>query len=154
MKRRSLLQAGLFALLLALPANNTHAQSAKDRLVILVSVDGLASYYLDDPTAAMPTIRKLARAGAYAKRMHCSFPTVTWPNHTTLVTGVTPGRHGVIGNNVFDRETQKSVPFIPDPLFDKDQIVKVPTVYDVVHGAGLKTAGVCWPASRNSGTLD
>lgn len=154
MTRSLFLHPGLLSLLVALATITAHAQAATDRLVILVSVDGLASYYLDDPKANMPTIRKLAREGAYARRMHCSFPTVTWPNHTTLVTGVTPGRHGVIGNNYFDRATQKSVPFIPDPLFDKDQIVKVPTVYDVVHDGGLKTAGVCWPASRNARTLD
>lgn len=125
-----------------------------DRHVILISVDGLASYYFDDPRAHMPTIRRLAAEGARARRMKCSFPSVTWPNHTTLVTGVEPGRHGVIANNYYDRATKKAVPFIPDPLFDKDEIVKVPTIYDVAHQAGLKTAGVIWPASRNAKTLD
>ena len=71
----------------------------EDRCVILVSVDGLANFYLDDPLADMPTLRKLAKAGARADGMVCSFPTVTWPNHTTLVTGTTPAKHGVIGNN-------------------------------------------------------
>ena len=49
-------------------------------------------------------------------------------------------RHGVIGNNYFDRQSETAVPFIPDPLFDKDEIVKVPTVYDAAHKAGLVTA--------------
>ncbi len=135
---------------------STEARSAdpSGRTVILVSIDGLADYYFDDPRAKMPTIRGLAAKGARAKRMEGSFPTVTWPNHTTLVTGVHPGKHGVIGNNYFDRETKKTVPFIPDPLFDKDEIVLVPTVYDLAHGAGLKTAGVIWPATRNARTLD
>ena len=86
--------------------------------------------------------------------MVCSFPTVTWPNHTTLVTGVPPARHGVIGNNYFDRSTGKNVALIPDPVFDKDQIVKSPTIYDVAHEAGLKTVGIIWPATRNAKTLD
>ncbi len=148
MKTRILL---LFSLVFALAS--AHA-ARKDRHVILISIDGLASYYFDDPRAHMPTIRGLAADGARAGRMKCSFPSVTWPNHTTLVTGVEPGRHGVIGNNYYDRETKKSVPFIPDPLFDKHEIVKTPTVYDVAHDAGLKTAGVIWPASRNAATLD
>lgn len=143
----------LILLTLLLAAFTTQA-AHKDRHVILISVDGLASYYFDDPRAHMPTIRSLAANGARAKRMKCSFPSVTWPNHTTLVTGVEPGRHGVIANNYFDRKTKKTIPFIPDPLFDKHEIVKVPTVYDVVHQAGLKTAGVIWPASRNAATLD
>lgn len=124
-----------------------------DQHVVLVSVDGFAHYYLDDPKAHIPTIRELAKRGACAGRMECSFPTVTWTNHTTLVTGVTPGRHGVIGNDIFDRKELKKVPYIPDPLFDKDQIVTAPTIYDVAHAAGLQTAGVIWPASRNAKTL-
>lgn len=130
------------------------AEPARDHCVILISVDGLAGFYLDDPQADMPTIRGLAREGARAQGMICSFPTVTWPNHTTLVTGVPPARHGVIGNNYLDRETAKSVPLLPDPLFDKDEIVKVPTIYDVAHQAGLTTAGVIWPATRNARTLN
>jgi predicted AlkP superfamily pyrophosphatase or phosphodiesterase len=128
--------------------------AAADRHVVLISVDGLAAFYLNDPKADMPTIRRLAAQGAAAEGMLCSFPTVTWPNHTTLVTGVGPGRHGVFGNSYFDRQKQEVVRLIPDPHFDKDEFVKAPTVYDVAHRAGLKTAGIIWPASRNAKTLD
>ena len=125
-----------------------------DRIVVMISVDGLAAYYLDDPKTEMPTIRALAAAGARATMMKASTPTVTWPNHTTLVTGVTPARHGVVGNNYFDRATGKKVTLISDPVFDKDQIVKVPTVYDLAKAAGMKTTAIRWPATRNAGTLD
>jgi predicted AlkP superfamily pyrophosphatase or phosphodiesterase len=121
---------------------------------MLVSVDGLAGFYFDDPRADLPTLRRLAEEGARAEGLECSFPTVTWPNHTTLVTGVTPARHGVIGNNFLSRESGAKVPFIPDPLFDKEEIVKAPTVYDAAHDAGLVTAGIVWPATRNAKTLD
>jgi predicted AlkP superfamily pyrophosphatase or phosphodiesterase len=130
------------------------AEPATDHCVILVSVDGLAGFYFDDPRADMPTLRRLAREGARASGMVCSFPTVTWPNHTTLVTGTTPAKHGVIGNSFLDRATQKPVSLLPDPVLDKDQIVKVPTVYDVAHDAGLKTAAIIWPATRNARSLD
>src|SRR5262249_8957199 len=43
---------------------------------------------------------------------------------------------------------------IQDPVFDKDQIIKVPTIYDIAKQAGLKTAAIGWPASRNAKTLD
>ena len=69
-----------------------------DRIVVLMSVDGLANFYMDDPAAEIPTIRKLAAEGAKATSMRASDPTVTWPNHTTLVTGVSPARHGVVGS--------------------------------------------------------
>ncbi|HMB96723.1 MAG TPA: ectonucleotide pyrophosphatase/phosphodiesterase, partial [Tepidisphaeraceae bacterium] len=83
-----------------------------------------------------------------------STPTVTWPNHTTLVTGDTPARHGVVGNNYLDRATTKPVTLLSDPLFDKDKIVKVPTIYDLAKSARLRTAGIRWPATRNAKNLD
>jgi predicted AlkP superfamily pyrophosphatase or phosphodiesterase len=147
----------LAALSLSMPRTAAAAPALTpqtERYVVLISVDGLASYYLEDAGAMMPTMRRLALEGVSADRMKCSFPTVTWPNHTTLVTGVHPAKHGVIGNNYWNRTTNGMVPLIPDPLFDKDEIVKVPTIYDVAHDAGLKTAGVVWPATRNASKLD
>jgi predicted AlkP superfamily pyrophosphatase or phosphodiesterase len=125
-----------------------------DRIVVLISVDGLAGYYLDDPKAEMPTLRKLIAEGARAESMKAVSPTVTWPNHTTLVTGVYPAKHGVVGNNFYDRAAGKRFTLISDPVFDKEQIVKVPTIYDAAHAAGLKTAGIRWPATRNANSLD
>ncbi len=125
-----------------------------DRVVVMISVDGLAGFYLDDAKAEMPNIRALAAAGARASGMEAVTPTVTWPNHTTLVTGDYPGRHGVTGNNYLDRTTGKPVALISDPVFDKDRIVKVPTIYDVAHAAGIATAAIRWPASRNARALD
>ncbi len=143
-----------FLMLVGLLTNFAAAEPRKDRCVILISIDGLAGFYLDDPRADLPTIRRLAAAGARAEGLVCSFPTVTWPNHTTLVTGVTPARHGVIGNNYLDRTSGEKIPLIIDPLFDKDQIVRSPTIYDAAHQAGLTTAGIVWPATRNARTLD
>ncbi len=128
--------------------------AAKDRIVVMISVDGLASYYFDDPKADMPTLHQLATEGAVAERMQAVLPTVTWPNHTSLVTGVPAGKHGVIGNSYWDRAQDKSIALIPDPIFNKEEIVRVPTIYDVAHQAGLKTAGIIWPASRGAKTLD
>lgn len=130
------------------------AASDAGRIVVMISVDGLAGYYLDDSKAEMPTIRTLAAQGARASMMKASTPTVTWPNHTTLVTGATPAKHGVLGNNYFDRVSRKKVTLISDPVYDKDEIVKVPTIYDLVNAAGMKTAGIRWPATRNAKTLD
>lgn len=122
--------------------------------VILISVDGLPADYLDDPRVDLPTLRMMARSGARAERMVPVFPTVTWPNHTSLVTGVVPARHGVLGNAYFDRVTRKEVPLLHDPIFEKAQLVRVPTIYDAAHQAGLTTAGVSWPATRNAANLD
>jgi predicted AlkP superfamily pyrophosphatase or phosphodiesterase len=144
----------LFAFSLTSVANVLALDPPSERIVVLISVDGLAAYYFDDPKAEMPTIRQIAAEGVRAEKMKCSMPTVTWPNHTTLVTGVHPGKHGVIGNAYLDRSKGESVPLIPDPLFNKEEIVKTPTIYDVAKAGGLKTAAIIWPASRGAKTLD
>lgn len=139
----------------AVAADVDPAEPAADdgRIVVMISLDGLAGYYLDDPKADLPTLRELAREGARAASMKASTPTVTWPNHTTLVTGDNPARHGVVGNNYYDREAHRRVTLISDPTYDKDQIVKVPTIYDLARKAGLRTAAIRWPATRNAKSL-
>lgn len=144
----------LAALFLAPCVSPLRAQNPADSIVVLVSVDGLAHYYLDDPQAEMPTIRRLAQEGARAKMMKASMPTVTWPNHTTLVTGVEPGRHAVIGNSYYDRAKGEVVQLIVDPVFNKEELVTSPTIYDHAKKAGLKTASILWPATRGAPTLD
>ena len=143
-------------LLVLLTATSLFGAQSPDRapITILITVDGLAAYDFHDPRVDIPTIRWMAAHGAQAERMESSFPSVTWPTHTSLVTGVQPGRHGVLANAFYDRTQNKKVPLIPDPLFDKEEIVLVPTIYDVAKAAGLRTAGVNWPASRAAKHLD
>ncbi len=152
--RRILVLLGALAAVWCSSGKAAEKIEPSDRVVVMISVDGLAGFYLDDPKAEMPVIRKLAAEGARAESMLASTPTVTWPNHTTLVTGVNPAKHGVVGNNYFDRTAGTNVALISDPLFDKEQIVKVPTLYDLAKQRGLKTAAVRWPATRNAATLD
>src|SRR5258705_13875201 len=71
---------------------------ATNHHVILVTIDGMAASYLTDPQAPLPTLRKLAAAGAAAASLRVSNPTITWPNHTTLVTGAHPENHSVLFN--------------------------------------------------------
>ena len=53
--------------------------------VILITIDGGAAFYLQDPQAPLPTLRKLAAQGVMAEGMRVANPSITWPNHTTLV---------------------------------------------------------------------
>ncbi len=128
--------------------------SATDRALIIVSIDGLPADYIDNAAVKMPVLHRLIKAGARARSMRSVYPTVTWANHSSMITGVTPARHGVIGNSYYDRNAEKEVMLLWDPVFDKDRILTAPTLYDVAHRAGLKTAGISWPASRNAPTLD
>src|SRR5215471_17869797 len=85
----------LFSILFSLSAG---AQVApKDRMTIVISLDGFPAYELDDPALPIPTLRALIREGV-SGRMSTVNPTITWPNHTSMVTGVRPDEHGLLVN--------------------------------------------------------
>ena len=127
------------------------AEPSKDRHVILVSIDGFPAYLWNDPTLQVPNLRKLAAEGASAKAMTVSNPSITWINHTTLVTGVEPRRHGVLFNGLLVRKD--GVPPLIEPWVDKSRLVFAPTLYDLAHAAGLTTAESDWVAVTNPGTI-
>ena len=146
----------LFALALVLvtqPVLPAQQSTTKDH-VIVVSLDGLAAYLVDDPKASLPTLRKLAREGAIAPGgMKVSNPSVTWPNHTTIISGVRPAKHGVLANGVLVRGGP-GVPIRVDPKRDRKDLVRGSTVVDVAHRAGLKTVEINWPCTRASDAYD
>src|SRR5262245_53523622 len=107
------------------------------RHVVLVSIDGFAAYHLADRSIDLPNIRALSAAGVAAESSETIFPSVTHPSHTTLVTGVTPRRHGVVDNTVTDRRTGKTFHITSLP---RRESVRVPTLFDAVHKAGLRSA--------------
>ena len=65
--------------------------------VVLISLDGFPANALEDPKSPIPTLRKLI-AGGTGGPMTGINPTITWPNHTTMVTGVTADVHGLLLN--------------------------------------------------------
>jgi predicted AlkP superfamily pyrophosphatase or phosphodiesterase len=135
----------LFSVLAAFGSTNHH--------VILITMDGFPAYLLTNEQAPIPTLRKLAKEGAVAEGMKVSNPSVTWPNHTTLITGVHPDRHSVLFNGVLMRPGP-GLPVKVDPQRDKTDLVAVPTLFDILHKAGYRTAGINWPCTRNSKALD
>ncbi|NBT01356.1 MAG: alkaline phosphatase family protein, partial [Betaproteobacteria bacterium] len=69
-------------------------------LVILIGIDGFRADYLARSNA--PTLQALAQGGVQVKGMVPVFPSLTFPNHLSLVTGVHPGQHGIVNNNMRD----------------------------------------------------
>jgi predicted AlkP superfamily pyrophosphatase or phosphodiesterase len=142
----------LLACLLVFAATASAQIPAKDRTVVLISIDGFAAWLWKDPTLPVPTLRRLAAEGATAEAMTVSNPSITWINHTTLVTGVTPRKHGVLFNGLLVRQPPPLPPII-EQWRDKADLVRVPTLYDVAHQSGLTTAQVDWVAVLNAGTI-
>jgi predicted AlkP superfamily pyrophosphatase or phosphodiesterase len=143
------LAALVFALLVAAwPV----AAANRDRHVVLISLDGFPAYLWRDPSIPLPNLRRLAASGAVADAMTISNPAITWPNHTTLVTGVPPRQHGVLYNGLVTRQGPGK-PTKIEPWVDKHLLVRVPTVYDVAFNAGLTTAEVDWVAITRPKTI-
>ena len=83
-------------------------RAATDPRVILISIDGLMpSSYTEPAIAAQtPNLRRLAKQGVWADGVVGVLPTVTYPSHTTLITGVEPAVHGIYDNRIFDPENK------------------------------------------------
>lgn len=136
--------ATLIALLLASPA----AASP----VLLISLDGLRPGDISDAKARgmnLPVLSGLRAEGASAQGVVGVLPTLTYPSHTTLVTGVSPGRHGVVNNLTFDPEQKNQGGWY---WYTSD--VKVPTLWQAAHAAGLLTANVHWPVTVGATGID
>ena len=127
-------------------------QPARDRHVVIISIDGLPAYALQDQSVPLPTLRRLAERGAVAEAMEVVNPSVTWPNHTSMVTGVTPARHGLLYNGLPVRGKPGEAVAV-EPWRDKSELVLAPTLYDIAHASGLTTAEVDWVAILNARTI-
>jgi len=113
--------------------------------VALISIDGFSTALFHDASLKIPTLRAVAARGVAAAGLRPAFPSVTWPCHTTLVTGATPARHGILGNEVMDRATGRVVRHEGDPT---DAPIRTETLWDAAAAAGLATATLCWPKTR------
>jgi predicted AlkP superfamily pyrophosphatase or phosphodiesterase len=129
----------ILALVLCLVAAGVAA--AAERHVALISVDGLRpAFYLDDGWET-PHLRALMKAGAYAKAAEGVFPTVTYPNHASIATGVRPVRHGIGFNTHFD-------PGAAHGRWYADAAdLRASALWDWAREAGLSTAAVAWPST-------
>ena len=117
-------------------------------LTVLISIDGFRPDYLTRDIT--PTLSKLAREGAVAGSMTPAFPSVTFPNHITLVTGVVPDKHGIVNNVMND-------PGIPNKLFrlsDRDVLSdprwwsEVKPIWVTAHRQKKISSTLFWPGSE------
>lgn len=128
------------------------AMTATASPVLMISIDGLKPEYIthaDDHGLRIPTLRRFLKEGTYADGVIAVFPTVTYPDHTTLITGVWPAEHGILNNQVFDPEHK-----LAGAWYWYADSIRVPTLWDVAHRAGMRTASVSWPVSVDANSVD
>jgi predicted AlkP superfamily pyrophosphatase or phosphodiesterase len=113
--------------------------------VLLISIDGMRP---DAVTAAeqhglkTPNLRRFMTAGTYADGVTGVTPTITYPSHTTIVTGVWPAQHGILGNVKFDPLMQNM-----SGWYWYGSEIRVPTLWSAADEAGIVTASLNWPAT-------
>ena len=121
------------------------AAQAPAPTVLMISVDGLRPDYVtaaDTHGLKIPALRRFVAEGAFAEGVEGVIPTVTYPSHTTLITGVWPAKHGILSNTIFDPlRTGQSAWY----WYAED--IRVPTLWDAAGRAGWTTASVHWPVS-------
>ncbi|WP_118974098.1 alkaline phosphatase family protein [Taibaiella koreensis] len=125
-------------------AHTMQAQSGPARYVVLVTIDGFRPEFYLDSSYGMFTVRDMMRRGVAAKGADPVFPSVTYPDHTTLITGVTPAKHGIYYNTPFEPEGQTG-----KWMWDYN-LIKTETLWSAMHKAGKKTACVRWPVTYNA----
>ena len=135
----------LFAALVAGPALAAPPKPAP--LTILVSIDGFRADYLQ--RGLTPVIAGLAADGVRATAMRPSYPSLTFPNHYTLVTGLRPDRSGIVDNNMEDA-ARPGVTFSmgkADISHDPFWWDQAEPLWVTAEKAGIRTATMFWPGS-------
>lgn len=110
--------------------------------LLVISVDGLDQRYLADADRMklkIPNLRRLMREGQWSRGVMGVLPTITWPSHTTMISGVDPETHGIRGNR---RPASEGGDY-----YWSATLLKSRTLLDAARAAGLKSATITWPVT-------
>src|SRR5215510_12226746 len=113
--------------------------------VLVISIDGMDQRYLSERDILglkIPNLKRLIREGQWSAGVIGVVPTVTWPSHTTMITGLDPSEHGILNNR---RPASEGGNY-----YWSVDLLKTTTLLDAAHGAGFKTATITWPVTVNA----
>lgn len=112
---------------------------AQDEHVILISIDGLRpDFYMDDNWPA-PNLQRLANNGVRSNGVRGVFPSVTYPSHTSIITGALPASHGIYFNKPLDGEKGR--------YNWEDSLIQAQTLWGALKKVDMKSAAVMWPVT-------
>ncbi len=114
--------------------------------VLLISIDGFRADYLE--RYAPPVLTRLARQGVRAEALIPAFPTLTFPNHYTMVTGLYPDHHGIVGNTMFDSTLGHFSLSNREAIADGRWWADGEPLWVTAQRQGLRTATYFWPGSE------
>jgi predicted AlkP superfamily pyrophosphatase or phosphodiesterase len=123
-------------------------RNAEKPYVLLISFDGFRSDYVK--RFDLPNFKKFIEEGAAADALIPSFPSKTFPNHYTIVTGLYPGHHGLVDNNFYDRGKETTYTMkTKDAVVDAAYYGGVP-IWELASSNGIKSASYFWVGSEVS----
>lgn len=144
---RRLFDKALVVIAIMLMSNLALAQD-QEKHVVVVTIDGFRpNFYLEDKWNT-PNLKEMKKEGAHAYGVDGVFPSVTYPSHTTIVTGVYPARHGIFYNALFEKDEATK-----GQIYWRFDQITSPTLWEVTQNAGLKAASVNWPVSVGAPTI-
>ena len=130
----------------------SYSQSSKETYVVLVSMDGFRWDY--QKQFNLQNLKQIAKEGVHAKSMKPSYPSKTFPNHYSIVTGLYPDHHGIINNVFYDAQLNESFSLSSKAKNDSRFYGGSP-IWNVAEQQGVKSASFFWPGSdidkRNPG---
>jgi predicted AlkP superfamily pyrophosphatase or phosphodiesterase len=144
-RRASALLAALAAIALLGALAPAPRQAPKKPVVVLISLDGFRADYITRPGAVR--LRELAARGVRAERMLPAFPSKTFPNHYSIVTGLYTEHHGIVANSMFDPELGKFA-IGDDPAVRDARWWDGEPIWVTAEKQGVRTAPFLWPGSE------
>lgn len=124
--------------------HGSHAAPAA-RATVLLSLDGFRADYLARPGAVR--LRALAARGVRAERLVPAFPSKTFPNHYTLVTGLHPEHHGIVANTMRDARIGTTFTIGDTNVARDPRWWGGEPIWNTAERQGVRTAGFFWPGS-------
>ncbi len=135
----------LFALAVVAFAAAWRPASQIPHTTVLISLDGFRADYITRPYATR--LRALAARGTRLERMIPAFPSKTFPNHYTVVTGLYPEHHGIVANTMYDSVIGKTFT-ISDSMIARDtRWWGGEPIWNTAEKQGVRTAAMFWPGS-------
>jgi len=120
--------------------------------VVMISIDGMRPDYVTKAAEhglKLPNLQRFMTEGAYAEGVVGVVPTLTYPSHTTLVTGVVPAVHGIYSNTTFDPLFKNQVGW-----FWYADMEHAETLWAAAHKKGIVTANLNWPVTVDAAGID
>jgi predicted AlkP superfamily pyrophosphatase or phosphodiesterase len=120
--------------------------------VLMISIDGMRPDYVtkaQEHGLHVPNLARFVTDGTYAEGVVGVVPTLTYPSHTTLVTGVTPAVHGITSNTTFDPLFKNQVGWFWYADMEKSE-----TLWQAAHERGIVTANLNWPVTVDAPGID